>query len=55
MNLLIECDSGLERSILLRWVSHEDEIDVSEGARLEQVNLSSYSLLCRSPQDSYLV
>lgn len=54
-NLLVECDAGQERGILLSWMSHEDEVDVGEGSRLDQVDFSSYILLCRCSQNSYLV
>lgn len=54
-NLLLECDAGQEWNILLSWVSHEDEVDISEGPCRDQVNLSANILLSRSSQNSYLV
>lgn len=53
-NLLLEGDAGQERSILLGRVSHENEIDIVKGPRLDQVDLPSHILLCRCPQNSDL-
>lgn len=51
----MERDTGQEWNVLLSRVSHEDEVDVSEGSCRDQVNLSANILLSRSSQNCYLV
>lgn len=53
-NLLMDCDAGQERGVLLRRMSHEDHVDVIEGPCLHQVNLSSNILLRRGSKNCYL-